>query len=120
MIQRKCPNCSSELVRARRTDQQSLPGFIQGAIPNWRCSVCGGEFSTEQIRDSKRADAAAASSVYADYKPRRSNCVLTDKLSAIRPEGISKLHVTDGQMFVVGRDRSRTRDSRVSDDFSST
>jgi len=61
MIQRQCPHCSSELVRARRTDQQSVPGIARAVSSGWRCSICGREFSTEQIRDSKRAKAATAS-----------------------------------------------------------
>jgi len=59
MIQRLCPHCSSELVRARRADQQPAPGIAQGVSPGWRCSVCGGGFTVEQIRDSKRAKSAA-------------------------------------------------------------
>jgi DNA-directed RNA polymerase subunit RPC12/RpoP len=59
MIQRECPQCGSELVKARRSDQQ--PGSIvaPAASPGWRCSVCGGEFTIEQIRDSKRAKSTA-------------------------------------------------------------
>jgi len=56
MIQRECPQCGSELVRARRSDQH--PGLIVALTPavsaGWRCSVCGGEFTTQQIRASKR------------------------------------------------------------------
>ena len=59
MIQRQCPHCSSELVRARRADQQSAPVIAHAASPGWRCSVCGLGFTTEQIRDSKRAKSAA-------------------------------------------------------------
>ncbi len=59
MIQRQCPQCSSELVRASRADQQSLPAAPHAASPGWRCSVCGGEFTTVQIRDSKRAKSTA-------------------------------------------------------------
>ncbi len=53
MIQRECPQCGNELVRAKRSDQQ--PGSIAAPVvsPGWRCGVCGGEFTTEQIRDSK-------------------------------------------------------------------
>jgi predicted Zn-ribbon and HTH transcriptional regulator len=61
MIQRQCPHCNSELVRARRTDQQSVPGIAPAASPGWRCNVCGHEFTTEQIRDSKRTKGATAS-----------------------------------------------------------
>jgi len=60
MIQRQCPECSSELVRARRIEQQPVPGITMLPVPGWRCSVCGQEFTTEQIRDSKRARTAAA------------------------------------------------------------
>jgi hypothetical protein len=59
MIQRQCPHCSSELVRARRADQQGVSVITLAASPGWRCSVCGGEFTTEQIRDSKRAKSPA-------------------------------------------------------------
>ncbi len=38
-----------------------VPGIAPAASPGWRCSVCGREFTTEQIRDSKRAKAATAS-----------------------------------------------------------
>jgi len=55
MIRRQCPQCDSELVRARRTDQQPVPGIAAGASPGWRCSVCGGGFTTQQIRESTRA-----------------------------------------------------------------
>ena len=55
MIQRQCPQCGSELVRARRTDPPTVPGIAQSASPGWRCSVCGGGFTTEQIRESNRA-----------------------------------------------------------------
>jgi DNA-directed RNA polymerase subunit RPC12/RpoP len=58
MIQRQCPKCSSELVRAKRADQPGVPAILHAASPGWRCSVCGGEFTSEQIRDSKRAKAA--------------------------------------------------------------
>jgi hypothetical protein len=59
MIQRECPQCGSELVRAKRTDRQPAPVMAHVASPGWRCSVCGGEFTSEQIRDSKRAKSAA-------------------------------------------------------------
>jgi hypothetical protein len=59
MIQRECPHCGSELVRAKRFDQQ--PGAIAAPVasPGWRCGVCGGEFTTEQIRNSKPTKSAA-------------------------------------------------------------
>lgn len=53
MIQRQCPECRSELVRARRTEGQPAPGMLYATSPAWRCSVCGGEFTTEQIRAVK-------------------------------------------------------------------
>ncbi len=53
MIQRNCPECSSELVRARLPDYQHLPGSVAGPPAGWRCSVCGRGFTTEQIRDKK-------------------------------------------------------------------
>jgi YgiT-type zinc finger domain-containing protein len=55
MIHRACPHCGSELVRARSTDKQAAPGSLYFASPGWRCSVCGGEFTTEQIREGNRA-----------------------------------------------------------------
>jgi uncharacterized protein with PIN domain len=55
MIQRQCPQCNSELVRARRTDQQPVPGIAQSSSPGWRCSVCGSGFTTQQLRESIRA-----------------------------------------------------------------
>jgi hypothetical protein len=59
MIQRECPQCGNELVRAKRSDQQ--PGSIAAPVVSrgWRCGVCGGEFTTEQIRHSKRTKSAA-------------------------------------------------------------
>jgi hypothetical protein len=54
MIQRLCPQCGSELVRARRTDEKPELGAMQGASPGWRCTVCGGGFTTKQIRKSNR------------------------------------------------------------------
>ena len=62
MNQRHCPECSSELVRVRHSEQP-LPVIAHTASPSWRCSVCGGEFTTEKIRDSKRAKAAASASL---------------------------------------------------------
>lgn len=58
MIERQCPECGSELVRARRSDQQAVPGAVAGLSPAWRCSVCGHEFTTKQIRESNRARSA--------------------------------------------------------------
>jgi uncharacterized protein with PIN domain len=59
MIQRQCPECSSELVRARRSDNQPVPGMGPIQTPGWRCSVCGQEFTTQQIREGNRARSAA-------------------------------------------------------------
>jgi hypothetical protein len=63
MIERQCPECSSELVRARRPDQQPVPGIAAVPAPAWRCSVCGAAFTTQQIRDSKHAKSATLSNV---------------------------------------------------------
>jgi hypothetical protein len=54
MIHRQCPVCGGELVLARRSDEHGA-GF--GARPSnyWRCSICGGEFSAEQVRENKRS-----------------------------------------------------------------
>ncbi len=59
MIQRQCPLCSSELVPNRRPDPHPVPGIVQAASPAWRCSVCGGEFTVEQIRKGNRVRSAA-------------------------------------------------------------
>jgi DNA-directed RNA polymerase subunit RPC12/RpoP len=59
MIQRKCPECMSELVRARSADTQRVTGMSAFSSPGWRCSVCGREFTTEQIRESKRSKSSA-------------------------------------------------------------
>jgi DNA-directed RNA polymerase subunit RPC12/RpoP len=55
MTQRQCPECNSELVLARRPDNQHGPGMVAGPSTYWRCSTCGRGFSAEQIRESKRA-----------------------------------------------------------------
>ena len=57
MIQRQCPECDGELVLARRPDNQHGPGIEARPSTYWRCSICGGEFTTEQVRDNKRAKA---------------------------------------------------------------
>jgi DNA-directed RNA polymerase subunit RPC12/RpoP len=59
MIQRQCPQCSSELVPARRADQRPMPGIALAASPGWRCVVCGGEFTVDQIRKGNRARSEA-------------------------------------------------------------
>ena len=60
MIQRQCPECASELVRANRTDTQQVAGMAAISSPGWRCSVCGRGFTSEQIRESKRARSGVA------------------------------------------------------------
>src|SRR5579863_6040169 len=60
MTQKQCPHCSSELVRAKRADLQGVPVIAHAASPGWRCSVCGGEFTTAQIRANKRAKSVAS------------------------------------------------------------
>lgn len=60
-MQRECPQCGGELVRAKCSDQQSrsIVGPAHLGSPGWRCGVCGGEFTTQQIRNSKRMKSAA-------------------------------------------------------------
>jgi len=55
MMKRECPECSSELVQARCPDNQTGPGMATGSSNYWRCSTCGGRFTAEQIRETKRA-----------------------------------------------------------------
>jgi hypothetical protein len=55
MVQRQCPECNGELVLARRRDNQHGPGSETPSSTYWRCSICGGAFSAEQIRENKRA-----------------------------------------------------------------
>ncbi len=52
MIQRQCPECDGELVLARRSEEQ---GSVLSARSSnyWRCSICGGEFTAEQVRENK-------------------------------------------------------------------
>jgi hypothetical protein len=57
MTQRQCPDCSGELVLARRPENRNAPGAISSPSTYWRCSICGGAFTAEQIRDNKRAKA---------------------------------------------------------------
>jgi hypothetical protein len=54
MNQRQCPECGGELVLARRSDEQR-GGFNAHPSNYLRCSICGGEFTAEQIRENKRA-----------------------------------------------------------------
>ena len=61
MIPRRCPECDSELVRSKCTDQQSVPGTVQATSPAWRCSVCGRVFTTGQIRENHRAKSQSKS-----------------------------------------------------------
>jgi DNA-directed RNA polymerase subunit RPC12/RpoP len=56
MIERQCPECGSELVLARRPDNQHGIGIVPISRTYWRCSICGGRFTTEQIRERKRAN----------------------------------------------------------------
>jgi hypothetical protein len=55
MIHRQCPECGGELVLARHCDKQG-PGFDTRPSNYWRCSICGGEFTAEQVRETKRAN----------------------------------------------------------------
>jgi len=55
MIQRKCPECDGELVLARRPDSQHGQGMKAHPSTFWRCSICGGNFTSDQIRENKRA-----------------------------------------------------------------
>ena len=55
MIQRQCPECSNELVLARRPDNRYGPRIVAGPSTYWRCGICGREFTAEQIRENKRA-----------------------------------------------------------------
>lgn len=54
MSSRQCPECGGELALARRSDEQ---GARFNARPSnyWRCSICGGEFTGEQLRENKRS-----------------------------------------------------------------
>jgi len=60
MIQRQCPECSSELVQVRRRETLLAPGIAALPSLGWHCSVCGREFTAEQIRESKRTKSTAA------------------------------------------------------------
>jgi ribosomal protein S27AE len=54
MIQRQCPECDGELVLARHPDKQGPE--VEACPPTYlRCSTCGGEFTAEQVLESKRA-----------------------------------------------------------------
>ena len=55
MIPRECPECGSELMLARRPDNQHAPGIVGVPPTYWRCSICGGAFTAEQLRERKRA-----------------------------------------------------------------
>jgi len=55
MIQRQCPDCDGELVLARRPDSQNAQGVEARPSTFWRCSICGGSFTTDQVRENKRA-----------------------------------------------------------------
>lgn len=54
MTQRQCPQCGSELVQARRPENQAPPGLATGSSNYWRCATCGSSFTAEQIRETKR------------------------------------------------------------------
>jgi hypothetical protein len=55
MIQRQCPECGSELMLARNPDNQQKLRTAPISPTYWRCSICGGAFTTEQLRERKRA-----------------------------------------------------------------
>jgi ribosomal protein S27E len=55
MIQRRCPECDGELVLARLPDGQHAQGIKAHPSTFWRCSICGGTFTSDQIRENKRA-----------------------------------------------------------------
>ena len=55
MSERVCPNCGSELARSRRPESQATPLIGSMRAPCWRCGVCGGEFTAEEIRDGKQS-----------------------------------------------------------------
>lgn len=59
MIRRECPECSSELVRARRSTTDLVSGTAPLPSPAWRCGVCGRVFTVDQIRESQRAKSTA-------------------------------------------------------------
>jgi DNA-directed RNA polymerase subunit RPC12/RpoP len=59
MTQRQCPECNSELVLARRTDNHHGQVLVAGPSTYWRCSTCGRGFTAEQIRESKRSKSPA-------------------------------------------------------------
>lgn len=54
MIQRQGSECGGELVLARRSDEQAS-GFRTRLSNYWRCSICGDEFTAEQVRENQRA-----------------------------------------------------------------
>ena len=56
MVQRQCPECDGELVLAsRRDNQQDGSGSEARPSTYWRCSICGGAFTADQLRANKRA-----------------------------------------------------------------
>jgi len=61
MSKRQCPECDGELVLGRRSDKQG-PGFDARPSNYLRCSICGGEFTAEQVRDIKRSKQVARTS----------------------------------------------------------
>jgi len=54
MSSRQCPDCGGELALARRSVEQGA-GFNARPSNYWRCSICGGEFTAEQVRGNKRS-----------------------------------------------------------------
>ena len=58
MTPRQCPECGSELMLARRSDNQQRLRIVAIAPTYWRCSICGGAFTAEQLRESKRVKQA--------------------------------------------------------------
>jgi ribosomal protein S27AE len=56
MPQRQCPECGSELMLARRPDNQHRVGIVAISPTYWRCSICGGSFTAERLRESKRTE----------------------------------------------------------------
>jgi hypothetical protein len=54
MSSRHCPDCGGELALARRSVEQGA-GFNARPSNYWRCSICGGEFTAEQVRGNRRS-----------------------------------------------------------------
>ena len=58
--QRQCSECGSELMLTLRPDNQLEPGMVPTSPTYWRCSICGGGFTAEQIRKGKRAKSVSS------------------------------------------------------------